>query len=579
MNLLANRLQQNGGFSVNKSTLLFCLLSSTSLFSLNVLALNIDEKQTIGKQMRAQTTSQVQATVNADTVDTRLILELSASQQAKLISEGKLSSTALVSAYLARIDAMDRKGPNVQSILSLNPNALAEAKQKDTEVAEGKPLGRLHGIPIVVKDNIETSELPTTAGSTALADNNTQRDAPIIARLKAEGAVILGKTNLSQWANFRSNDSVSGWSALGGQTRNPHSLDRTPCGSSSGSGAAMAAQFASLAIGTETNGSIICPAAMNGIVGVKPTVGLLSRTHIVPISVTQDTAGPMTRSVADAALMLSIMAGTDQADPYTSLADERKRDYTADLNKPLKGKRIGVLTAVQGSHPAIISAFESSAKTLKTLGAELVTIDKFETPEGFWSKALSVLLTEFKHELNLYLENAAPAVKARTLADLIEFNAASKRELVLFDQSLFDRSQATAGYDEEYQENLAFLQNATKKEGIDLLLSKFKVDAIIMPSQTAAFLIDPVYGDSFSGGSAGAGWLAAVAGYPHVSVPMGTMKGLPINLSFIGKAWAEALLLNLAHQYEKETKAMVKPSFASGAYETPYFKEAMRPLK
>ncbi|AEP31724.1 amidase [Brumicola nitratireducens] len=579
MNPLANILKENGSFRLNKPTLLFCLLSSTSLFSMNALALNNEQQQFIGAPMSAQIAPNVTDMINADTVDTRLILELSASEQAKLIREGKLSSSALVSAYLARIDAMDRQGPNVQSILSLNPNAQAEAKQKDADLAAGKPVGRLHGIPIVVKDNIETSELPTTAGSTALTDNNTQRDAPIIARLKAEGAIILGKTNLSQWANFRSNDSVSGWSAIGGQTRNPHSLDRTPCGSSSGSGAAMAAQFASLAIGTETNGSIICPSAMNGIVGVKPTVGLLSRTHIVPISVTQDTAGPMTRSVADAALMLSIMAGTDKADPYTSLADERKSDYTIGLDKPLKGKRIGVFTAVQGNHPAIINAFESSAKTMEALGAELVTIDKFETPEGFWGKALNVLLTEFKHELNLYLENAAPAVKTRSLADLITFNDNSKRELVIFDQSLFVRSQATTGYDDEYQENVAFLQNATRKEGIDLLLSKYKVDAIIMPSQTAAFLIDPVYGDSFAGGSAGAGWLAAVAGYPHVSVPMGTMKGLPINLSFIGKAWDEALLLNLAHQYEKETKAMVKPSFASGAYETPYFKEAMRPLK
>lgn len=579
MNPLAKILKQNGGGYLNKPTLLFCLLSSTSLFSLNALAVNKEQQQLVGAAMNAQLTPEVKDTVNTGTMDTRFIFELSASEQAKLIREGKLSSSALVSAYLARIDAMDRKGPNVQSILSLNPNAQTEAKLKDADQAAGKPLGRLHGIPIIVKDNIETSELPTTAGSTALTSNHTQRDAPIIARLRAEGAIILGKTNLSQWANFRSNDSVSGWSAIGGQTRNPHSLDRTPCGSSSGSGAAMAAQFASLAIGTETNGSIICPSAMNGIVGMKPTVGLLSRTHIVPISVTQDTAGPMTRSVADAALMLSIMAGTDTADPYTSLADERKRDYTIDLDKPLTGKRIGVFTAVQGKHPAIINAFESSASTMEALGAELVIIDKFDTPEGFWDKALNVLLTEFKHELNLYLENAAPTVKTRSLAELIIFNNGSKRELVVFDQSLFDRSQATTGYNKEYQENVAFLQNATRKEGIDLLLSQYKVDAIIMPSQTAAFLIDPVYGDSFAGGSAGAGWLAAIAGYPHISVPMGTMKGLPINLSFIGKAWDEALLLNLAHQYEKETKAMVKPSFATGAYQTPYFKAAMRPLK
>jgi amidase len=561
---------------LHKVALLLCLTSSTSLLSMNALAVVEEQKQA---SVAVSHSGQDRAIIEPAALVTPLILELSATQQAKLISEGKLSSTALVSAYLARIDAMDRKGPKVQSILSLNPNALKEANQKDAEVAQGKRLGRLHGIPILVKDNIETSELPTTAGSIALAQNNTQRDAPIIARLKAQGAIILGKTNLSQWANFRSNGSISGWSALGGQTRNPHSLDRSPCGSSSGSGAAMAAQFASMAIGTETNGSIICPAAMNGIVGVKPTVGLLSRTHIVPISVTQDTAGPMTRSVEDAALMLSIMAGTDPDDSYTALADDRKRDYTDELDTPLKGKRIGVFTVVQGKHPAIISAFESSAQTLQALGAALVSIDEFEPPEGFWGKALDVLLIEFKHELNLYLKQAAPAVKARTLADLIEFNKTNAREMVLFDQGLFEQSQASKGYDEDYLKTVAFLQNATREEGIDLLLAKHQVDAIIMPSQTPAFLMDPVYGDSFAGGNAGAGWLAAISGYPQVSVPMGSIKGLPINLSFIGKAWDESLLLNLAYHFEKKSKAIIKPSFANGAYQMSYFKEAMRPLK
>lgn len=509
---------------------------------------------------------------------TPLILELSASEQAKLIREGKLSSSELVSAYLTRIKAIDRDGPQIQSILSLNPNALKEAQQRDADVAEGKKLGRLHGIPILVKDNIETSELPTTAGAIALANNNTNRDAPIIARLKAEGAIILGKTNLSQWANFRSNDSVSGWSALGGQTRNPHSLDRSPCGSSSGSGAAIAAQLASLAIGTETNGSIICPAAINGIVGVKPTVGLLSRTHIVPISVTQDTAGPMTRSVEDAALMLSIMAGVDEQDPYTKHADEKKSDYTSSLEKPLKGLRIGVFTAVQSEHKEIIQAFEASAKLIQTLGAELVSIDKFETPTGFWDKSLDVLLIEFKYELNAYLSKAAPEVQTRSLSDIIAFNKTSERELVIFDQSLFEQSQSTEGYDENYRETLAYLQKTTREEGIDRLLKEYKVDAIIMPSRAAAFLIDPVFGDNSPGGVVGAGWLAAIAGYPHVSVPMGEMKGLPISLSFIGKAWDEALLLNIAYQYEQQTKAIMKPSFANSAFENPYFKEAMRPL-
>lgn len=579
MNQSASKQQHEGKLGLYKIALLLCLTSLTGLLSSQTLAFTAAKKQNSNAQTAIEVSLKHTAAVASTVLLTPSILDLSATQQATLISQGKLSSTELVSAYLTRIEAMDREGPSIQSILSLNLNALDEAKQKDTEVAQGKKLGRLHGIPILVKDNIETSELPTTAGAIALAENNTQRDAPIIARLKAEGAIILGKTNLSQWANFRSNDSISGWSALGGQTRNPHSLDRSPCGSSAGSGAAIAAQFASLAIGTETNGSIICPAAMNGIVGVKPTVGLLSRTHIVPISVTQDTAGPMTRFVEDAALMLSIMAGTDPADPYTELADGRKRDYTIDLDKPLKGKRIGVFTAVQGSHPAIISAFEASAKTMQNLGAELVIIDKFETPKNFWDKALNVLLSEFKHELNRYLELAAPAVKARTLADLIEFNKANKREMVLFDQSLFEQSQATTGYDEDYFSTVAFLQNATRKQGIDLLLTKYNVDAIMMPSRTPAFLIDPVFGDNFAGGSAGAGWLAAIAGYPHVSIPMGEMKGLPINLSFMGKAWDEALLLNLAYHYERETNAIIKPSFANSAYDTPYFKEAMRPLK
>jgi len=510
---------------------------------------------------------------------TPLILELSASEQARLIRDGKLSSSALVAAYLARIKAMDREGPQIQSILSLNPNALDEARQKDKELSAGKAIGRLHGIPILVKDNIETIELPTTAGAIALAQNSTNRDAPIIAKLRAEGAIILGKTNLSQWANFRSNDSVSGWSALGGQTRNPHSLDRTPCGSSSGSGAAIAAQFASLAIGTETNGSIICPSAMNGIVGVKPTVGLLSRRHIVPISITQDTAGPMTRSVEDAALMLSIMAGSDEQDAYTREADGRKQDYTKGLDKPLSGKRIGMFTSVQSEHPEIIQAFEDSANIIRDLGGEIVPMEKFDTPEGFWAKALSLLLIEFKHELNLYLKEAAPAVTARSLAELIVFNQNNKREMSMFDQSLFLQSQETTGYDEEYTETRAFLQNATRSQGIDHLLKTYKIDAIMMPSQTPAFLIDPVYGDSFAGGFAGAGWLAAISGYPHVSVPMSTMKGLPVNLSFIGKAWDEGLLLNLAYLFEKESKAIVKPSFANSAYEHPYFKEAMRPLQ
>jgi amidase len=342
-------------------------------------------------------------------------IELMAHQQAELIAQGKLSSSDLVTAYFTRINELDREGPHVQAILSLNLNAIVEAQEKDQMVLDGKPLGMLHGVPVLVKDNVETSELATTAGSLALQDNFTMRDAPIIARLKAEGAIILGKTNLSEWANFRDNDSISGWSAMGGQTRNPHSLDRTPCGSSSGSGAAIAAQFSSLAIGTETNGSIICPSTMNGIVGFKPTVGLMSRTHIVPISVTQDTAGPMTRSVKDAALMLTAMAGTDPKDPSTEMADSKKQNYVSTLNQSIAGKKLGVLRSTQTEHPEIISAFNAALKELTKLGVELVEIETLDVPEDFWEKSLQVLLIEFKHELNTYLANTPDSVTTRTL--------------------------------------------------------------------------------------------------------------------------------------------------------------------
>ena len=506
------------------------------------------------------------------------LFDLYAHQQAELIAQGKISATELVKSYLIRINELDRAGPNVQAILSINMEALKEAKLKDKMVAEGKTLGMLHGVPVLVKDNIETSGLPTTAGSLALQDNLTLRDAPIIARLKAEGAIILGKTNLSEWANFRDKDSISGWSAMGGQTRNPHSLDRSPCGSSSGSGASIAAQFASLAIGTETNGSIICPATMNGIVGFKPTVGLLSRTHIVPISVTQDTAGPMTRSVKDAALMLTAMAGTDPKDPSTEMADLKKVNYLSTLDQSIAGKRIGVLRSTQSEHPEIIDAFNEALAELTKQGAILVEIDKFSPPKDFWDKSLQVLLIEFKQELNKYLNSTPDTVSTRSLEELIAFNEQAKRELSLFPQSLFYDAQKTQGYTEEYTELVSFLQEATRNNGIDGMMQEYNVELLVSPSQTPAFLIDPVYGDSFPGGYAGAGWMAAIAGYPHATVPMGHMKGLPFGISFIGTAYSDALLLNVAYQYEQASMKRMTPSFAQGAVSHPHLKEAMAPL-
>ncbi|WP_352109390.1 amidase [Glaciecola sp. XM2] len=507
------------------------------------------------------------------------ITTMTASEIAEKIASAELTSVEVVNAYLTRIEQLDKNGPSIQSVITLNPQALELAQQKDAAVKAGQALGPLHGVPVLVKDNVETANMPTTAGSLALMDNDTKRDAPIIARLKASGAIILGKTNLSEWANFRDNDSVSGWSAIGGQTHNPHSTDRTPCGSSSGTGAAIAAQFSPLGIGTETNGSIICPSAMNGVVGVKPTVGLLSRTHIVPISVTQDTAGPMTRSVRDAAIMLGVMAGTDALDAATIEADEKKQDYTAMLNTPLKGKRVGVFRAVQSNHPEIISALDEAVAVLEAQGVEVVDITEYQAPEGFWPKALQLLLIEFKHELNAYLANSAPQVKTRTLEQVIAFNAQSERELAIFGQSLFEDAQATNGYDQEYEEILAFLRKSTRDEGIDKLLSQYNIDAIMMPSQTPAFLIDPVFGDGFTGGSAGAGWMAAIAGYPQVSVPMGNMRGLPINVSFMGAQWSDALMLNFAYQYEQASNKIITPEFARRGADHSEFEAAMRPLK
>lgn len=518
--------------------------------------------------------SATSTTTSLPTID---VQALSASSIAEGVAQGSLSSEAVVAGYLARIKALDSK---TQSIIALNPNALTEARQRDAEAKQGKLRGPLHGVPVLVKDNIETKELPATAGSLALINNDTQRDAPIIAGLKEQGAIILGKTNLSEWANFRSNDSISGWSGIGGQTRNPHSLDRTACGSSSGSGAAVAAQFAPLAIGTETNGSIMCPSAMNGVVGFKPTVGLLPRTHIVPISSTQDTAGPMTRSVRDAALMLNAMARADSADPATLQVGAKRPDFVAALDKNIKGMRIGVLRWAQGGRESVTSAFNDAVKVISEQGATLVDIAEFEPMKGIGPAETLLLQTEFKHTLNEYLKASAPAVKYRTLEDLIEFNKNSDRELALFDQSLFTASQDRAGIDsQEYKDALALLMEATREKGIDALLEQHNVDVIIMPSRPAAFLIDAVYGDNYPGGSVGAGWMPAIAGYPIMTVPMGSEKGLPLGLGIMGTAWDDATVLRVGHAYEQASKKILTPTFARSAFELSATKDGLRKLE
>jgi amidase len=416
-------------------------------------------------------------------------------------------------------------------------------------------------MPVLVKDNVEVAgPVPTTAGSLALKDNVTNRDAPIVAKLRAAGAVILGKTNLSEWANIRSNDSTSGWSAVGGLTKNPYMLDRNPCGSSSGSGAAVAAGLAPLAIGTETDGSIVCPASINGIVGFKPTVGLVSRSLIIPISASQDTAGPMTRTVRDAALMLTVMAGSDPADPATAEADKRKTDYAARLSTDaLKGMRLGVMRDRVGGNGRIAQIFNAALEKMKAAGAEIVDIaDTRKGLEGLGEAEFEVLMFELKAGLNAYLANAAPAVKARTLEAVIAFNKATPTELRWFGQDLFDLAQSKAGLDDpKYLEARAKAKRLAGAEGIDRLLKDNKVDLLIAPTTGVAWKTDLVNGDQYSGPSASQ--LPAVAGYPHLTVPMGAIEGLPLGISFIGTAWDDERVLRAGHAFERVADARPAP--------------------
>ncbi|WP_416336259.1 amidase [Brevundimonas bullata] len=439
------------------------------------------------------------------------------------------------------------------AVIAMAPSVMAD----ETPVASGL----LKGLPVLLKDNIETRDMPTTAGSLALADNAPGRDAPLVVRLRDAGAIILGKTNLSEWANIRSSESISGWSAVGGQTRNPYAPERTPCGSSSGSAAAVAIGLAPVAIGTETDGSITCPAAVNGVVGFKPTVGLVSRTHIVPISHSQDTAGPMAVTVEDAAIVLTVIAGSDPADPATVEADARKVDYRAALDaNSLRGARIGVMRFLLPSYSAETRAeFERALAALRAAGAEVVEIEQGPADLraiGGWE--LTVLLTELKHDLNAYLASTDPTqVKTRTLADVIAFNAAEPRETVLFGQDLFERAQATGGLnDHAYVEARANSLQAAGPDGIDRMMTEHRVVALIAPTTSRAWTNDPKDEDEMQGS---ASRLAAVAGYPHLTVPMGFDRGMPVGLSFIGGKWDDARILSLGHAYEQATRERRPP--------------------
>jgi amidase len=499
------------------------------------------------------------------------ITMLAASQATAPVPYAEGSAQQRTATAIARVQAID---PQIHSVIALDPTAMEQASRID----QSRRSGGIAGEPVLLKDNIEAAgPLPTTAGSLALANNVTNRDAPLVARLRAAGAVILGKTNLSEWANIRSNHSISGWSAIGGQTRNPWALDRNPCGSSSGSGAAVAAGLVRMAIGTETDGSVTCPAALNGIVGLKPTVGLVSRTHVVPISHSQDTPGPMAASVREAAMLLTAIAGSDPADPATRDADRHRTDYAALLDaNSLKGKRIGVMRFASGF--GTDAAFETALAVLRERGATLVEIKKFDD-QSKGGDELKVLLTELKADLATYLKGSPAPIPVRSLADVIAFDKANaKAEMPLFGQDTFEDAQKAKGLsDPAYKKAREASFRAAGPNGIDRLLKQYDVVALVGPTMPPAWLVDPVNGDQSTGG--GAGSLAAVAGYPHLTVPMGLVKGLPVGLSFMGSKWSEARLLSLGYAYEQARGAFPRPKFYRTIDESPEIAPALLPRR
>jgi amidase len=487
------------------------------------------------------------------------VAELSATEARSRLESGTLTSRALTQAYLDRIKAIDDDGARLDSVIEVNPAALGDAETLDAERKAGKVRGPLHGIPVLLKDNIDVAGMVNSAGSLALAEHRPRQDAFIAARLRAAGAVILGKTNLSEWANFRSTRSTSGWSSRGGQTKNPYVLDRNPCGSSSGTGTAIAASLGAIGVGTETDGSIICPSAVSGLVGLKPTVGLVSRTGIIPISISQDTAGPMARTVADAALLLNGLAGVDDADPAGKAASGRiPPDYTAFLKADaLKGKRIGVLRQAMGFHPAVDAATTAAIDAIKRQGGEAVDV-KVTTYNEWNDPEFQVLLYEFKDGLNTYLKSSgAPHA---SLEALIAYNKANAdRVMPFFGQEIFEQAQAKGALtDAEYIKARDAAKRLAGKDGLIAALDGNKLDALLAPSMSPAWPTDHVLGDHFLGAGYG---MAAVAGTPSITVPMGESFGLPIGVTLMGRAYSEGDLIALAYALEQATKARKAPQY------------------
>jgi amidase len=491
------------------------------------------------------------------------LAELTIAELQQRMQSGQYTARRLTELYLARIEAIDRAGPALRSMIEINPDALQIADALDRERQATGARGPLHGIPLVIKDNIDTGDrMTTTAGSLALEGMVAPRDAFVVERLRAAGAVLLGKTNLSEWANFRSTKSSSGWSARGGQVRNPYVLDRSPCGSSSGTAAAVAANLAAAGVGTETDGSIVCPSAANGLVGLKPTVGRVSRSGIVPIAHSQDTAGPMTRSVADAAVLLDVMAGVDPRDPATRASLGRPAAFTAALHeRALKGARIGVVRKQYfGYSPAADRLVEAALDDLRRLGATIVDPADIPTAGQLDECELDVLLYEFKADLNAYLASLPPSAPVRSLADVIAFNERERaREMPYFGQELFVLAETKGPLTSAaYRKALATCRSLARGQGIDAVMARHRLDALVAPTGSPAWPIDLVNGDHFSGASSS---MAAVAGYPNLTVPAGHAAGLPVGISFFGRAWSEARLIGIAYAFERATKHRRPPTF------------------
>ena len=479
------------------------------------------------------------------------------------MASGKYTARSLVEKYTARIDEIDKRGPAVNTIIELNPDALSIAETLDQERKAKGPRGPLHGIPVLIKDNIDTADrMMTTAGSLALVGSKPAKDAFVAQRLRAAGAVILGKTNLSEWANIRSSHSVSGWSGRGGLTKNPYALDRNACGSSSGTGAGISANLAAVGIGTETDGSIVCPSSSNGLAGIKPTVGLVSRDGIIPISHSQDGAGPMCRTVRDAAILLGALTGVDPDDAATAASAGKSRTDYAQYCDPngLHGARIGVARRFFGFNDAVDALMEQSLDVLKKQGATLVDPADIETLGKFDESELLVFLYELKADLNAYLARLGPGAPVHSLKDVIDFNERNRqKEMPYFGQDLFLKAQAKGPLTEkEYVDALAKNHQLARTEGIDALMDKYHLDAIVAPTGGPAWLTDLVNGDHVAGGSSNA---AAVAGYPNINVTAGFVSGLPVGISFFGRAWSEPTLIKLAYSFEQATQARQAPRF------------------